>query len=270
MTPSPLAPADRYDAHPTVPIGTSVLLLAGSSGRIETTRADLLAAHGASVRGIRWFGGVGQRPAPHDVALELFLDELDALRADSDRVAIFGTSFGAEAALSVSALTPVDATIAVAPSSVVWAGALDGAWSSHWTLDGEPLPFVPFDPAWRADTDPPAFRSLYSQSLRRDPAATAAARIPVERIEGDLLLVAGGDDQVWPSDVFAGEIVAARSGAGLETTVVRHPDAGHRLLLPGEAPAPGGIRMARGGTPTADAALGTLAWPEIARVLHLR
>lgn len=263
------APADLYDAFPTVPSGTAVLLLAGSSGRVESARADLLAAQGARVRALRWFGGVGQRPAPHEVPLELFTDELDTLRADHDRVAILGTSFGAEAALSVAAMTNVDATIAMAPSSVVWAGALDGVWSSHWTRAGEPLPFVPFDGSWHPATTPPAYRSLYERSLRADASTAAAARIPVERIGGEVLLVVGGDDQVWPSDLFAAQIVAARERAGLTTTVVSHPDAGHRVLLPGETPATGGIHMVRGGSPVADAALGALAWPEILRALRL-
>lgn len=264
------APADVYDALPAEPSGTAVLLLAGSSGRIERTRADLLAAHGARVRALRWFGGVGQRPAPHEVPLELFLAEIDRVRGDSDRVALFGTSFGAEAVLTVASVAEVDATIAVAPSSVVWAGEIGGDWSSHWTLDGIPLPFVPFEPNWRPSTDPPEYRSLYLQSLRRDPAVTDAARIPVERIGGEVLLVVGGDDLVWPSDVFGEQIVQARQAAGLVTTVVSHPDAGHRMLLPGETAMPGGIRMARGGDATADAALGALAWPEIVRMLHLR
>lgn len=78
--------ADRHDAFPEVPCGTAVLLLAGSSGRVESQRADLLARHGARVRAIRWFGGMGQRPAPHEVPIELFIDQLDLLRRDADRV----------------------------------------------------------------------------------------------------------------------------------------------------------------------------------------
>jgi len=135
-------PADRHDAFPAAPCGTAVLLLAGSSGRVEAQRADLLARHGARVRAIRWFGGTDQRPAPHEVPIEIFIDQLDLLRRDADRVAIFGTSFGAEAALVTASLHSVDATIAVAPSSVVWSGVVDGNWSSHWSLRGTPLPSV--------------------------------------------------------------------------------------------------------------------------------
>lgn len=264
------ATADRFDAHPPEPNGTGVLLLAGSSGRVEIGRAELLAARGPRVRATRWFGGEGQRPTPHEVPLELFIEQIAVLRRDCDRVVLFGTSFGAEAALTVGTLCPVDAVIAIAPTSVVWAGSHAGRWSSHWTLAGEPVPFTPFDHDWAPDADPPAFRGLYASSMQRFPERAAAARIPAEKITGDVLLIVGQDDQVWPSAYFAQQIVSARKKAGLLTTLVSHPDAGHRLLLPGEQPAAGGVRMARGGTPKADAELGERAWPEILRILAPR
>jgi dienelactone hydrolase len=267
--PSSIASDDVYDAFPERPCGTAVLLLAGSSGRLESARADLLGHRGARVRAIRWFGGIGQRPAPHEVPIEMFIDQIELLRRDHDRVAIFGTSFGAEAALVTASTVEIDATIAVSPSSVVWSGLAEGRWSSHWTLGGSPLPAVEFDPAWTPMSDPPEYLSLYSTSLTLDPALTAAATIPVERISGDLLLIAGGDDRVWPSAAFTTAISQRRHAHGRSTTIVQHPDAGHRLLLPGEAPAAGGMHMARGGTPRADAALGAQAWPQISGVLGL-
>lgn len=267
--PSPLSSDDTYDALPVHPRGTAVLLLAGSSGRLESARADLLSRRGARVRAIRWFGGVGQRPAPHEVPIELFIDQIELLRRDHDRVAIFGTSFGAEAALVTASTVDIDATVAVSPSSVVWSGLAEGHWSSHWTLDGAPLPAVAFDPAWAATTDPPEYLSLYSSSLSLDEARTEAATIPVERIAGDVLLVAGGDDRVWPSAAFAAAIMRRRLVHGTKTTIVEHADAGHRLILPGEVPAAGGAAMVRGGTTAADATLGEHAWPEITRILGL-
>lgn len=265
-----VAPSDRYDAYPEVPNGTAILLLAGSSGRVEAERADLFARHGARVRAIRWFGGAGQRPSPHEVPIELFTDQLDLLRHDADRIAIFGTSFGAEAALVTASLHPVDVTVAVAPSSVVWAGFADGDWSSHWTWQGARLPAVPFDSSWSPSTEPPEYRSLYQSSLDRAPDATAAATILSESIRGVVVLIAGGDDRVWPSDRFAAEIVERRRANGRETTLITHSPAGHRMILPGESIATGGVTMARGGSPSADAELGSLAWPQIVHALGLR
>lgn len=262
-------PTDRHDAFPGVPCGTAVLLLAGSSGRVEVERADLLARHGARVRAIRWFGGAGQRPAPHEVPIEMFVDQLDLLRREADRVAIFGTSFGAEAALVTASLHSVDATVAVAPSSVVWAGFAEGSWSSHWTRHGRPLPAVAFDPSWSPTTDPPEYRTLYESSAERAPAAAASAAIRAENIAGVVVLVAGGDDRVWPSNRFAAEIAERRRAYGRETTVVTHPDAGHLMVLPGESVVVGGRAMSRGGSPSADAELGARAWPQIVRALDL-
>jgi hypothetical protein len=159
----------------------------------------------------------------------------------------------------------VDAVIGFAPSSVVWPGLAEGHWSSHWTLEGSPLPYVPFAPDWQPDTDPPAYRGLYDASLPGPPEAA----IPVELIRGDVVLIAGGDDQVWPSTSFAEQVAARRRDHELDTTVVCHPDAGHRAVLPGEEVAVAGQPMARGGTAEADAELGRLAWPELVRVLRL-
>lgn len=260
--------ADRHVAAPAHPTGSGILVLAGSSGRIEADRADLFARHGIRAHAIRWFGGRGQRPVPHEVPLGLFIDEVALIRESCERVAILGTSFGAEVALLTATRTPLDAVIAVAPTSVVWPGILAGSWSSHWTEAGAPLPWVPFVDDWTAATDPPEFRDLYETSADRHPDEAQAAAIPVERITGDVLLVVGEDDRVWPSARFADEIAARRTAAGLKTDVLRHPRAGHRVPFPGEDAPTGGQRMARGGSPEADAELGALAWDAaLARIL---
>ncbi|HWS51973.1 MAG TPA: acyl-CoA thioester hydrolase/BAAT C-terminal domain-containing protein [Microbacterium sp.] len=259
---------DRYDAVPEQPSGGGVLVLAGSSGRIERERAELLAAHGIHARALRWFGGAGQRAVPYEVPLELFTDELERLRRECDRVSILGTSFGAEAALVTATITPVHAVVAVSASSVVWGGVQDDTWSSHWTYDGRPLPWLPFAPDWTADDDPPEYRGLYEASLRRDPAAASAAAIPVERIDAPLLLTAGGDDRVWPSTEFAAAICDRRRRHGLPTISFGAPAAGHRLLLPGETVAAGGVTMRRGGTEEADRGLGMRVWPTLLEILR--
>jgi len=249
--------------------GAAVLLLAGSSGRIDEDRARLLAAQGATVWAIRWFGGPGQQPAPYDVALELFTGALDRLAGEGERLVVVGTSFGAEGALLTAAYDDrVAGCVAFAPSSVVWTGYDGDRATSHWTRAGVALPHVPFLPDWEPDTDPPAYRGLYAASLAAAPEAVRAATIPVERIRGDLVLVAGGDDQVWPSVDLARAIADRRERHGLETTLVTHRQAGHRAVLPGERPVAGGQVMRRGGTPEADAALGAAAWPHLLRVLR--
>jgi dienelactone hydrolase len=265
-----LADQDTHLAAPDRPTGTGVLVLSGSSGRIERARAQLLAKAGAHALAIRWFGGVGQPATPCEVPLELFSAALVRLAPQCDRLAVLGTSFGAEAALLTAVHDPrVDAVVGIAPSPVAWAGFAGERMSSHWTLRDRPIPFVPFVENWEPTTDPPALRSLYAVSLAADPERAAAAAIPVERIRGDVVLVGGEDDQVWPGADFARTVADRRRRHGLPTTVVTHHAAGHRVILPEEQVAEGGMRIARGGTTEADRALGALAWPHLVRALRL-
>ena len=251
---------------PDSPSGAAALV--GSSGRVDSARGELLARQGVVAESIRWFGGPGQSEGPWDVPLELFLDRVADLSRVSDRVVVIGTSFGSEAALLTGAHSPhVTAVAAFAPSDVVWAGVRpDGSATSHWTQGGRALTCVDLIDDWEPDTDPPAFVGLYEECRRRSPDAVAAAAIPVERIQR-LLLVAGGDDQVWPSLEMAGSIRRRRAEHGLGTTLVSDARAGHRTVLPGEAVVTGGVRMRRGGSEASDRRLGSHAWPHLMALL---
>lgn len=253
--------------QPLEPCGTAVLTLAGSSGRIDTERAQLLALHGVLAMSLRWFGGEGQQPKPWHIPLETFFTALDRLAPECDRLVVMGTSFGAEAALLTAAhYSGVDAAIGFSPSSVVWGHTNR---KSHWTLNGVELPFVPLNEEWKPFDDRPAVVGWYRRSLEEEAWSSSSAVIPVELIP-EVVLVAGGDDQVWPSIDFAASIAERRSQYGLPTTVVSSPSAGHRTVLPGETAANGGILMARGGSAETDKALGDKAWPLLADCLRLR
>lgn len=253
---------------PDVPSGTGVLVIAGSSGRVDSPRAELMARHGALAESIRWFGGPGQHDGPWEIPLETFLSRVDELARQCDRIVVIGSSFGAEAALLAGAHSPrVAAVVAFAPSDVVWAGIRsDGTVTSHWSLGGVPLPFVPFADDWTADSDIPAYVSLYRASKARFRERLPSATIPVERIE-EVLVVAGGDDQVWPSVEMAAAVKNRRSEHGRDTNVISDVEAGHRPVLPGEPVVATGMRMLRGGTEQADRRLGLAAWPHLVGLL---
>lgn len=242
---------------------TGVLVLSGSSGRVEEQRCRALAALGATAASYRWFGETVDQ-----VPLESFEEPLARLHERCERLVVLGTSKGAEAALLLGSLHPeIDAVVAVSGSHVVWAAlSQERPQRSSFTRGGEPLPFVPYDDDWEPDSDPVEFVGMYEQSLETYADRVPAARIPVDRIEGEVLLVAGGDDRLWPSVDMADEIVAHRSAAGLDTTLVTHPGAGHRLVLPGEQP-PAPSHLVHGGSPEADRALGALVRPLLEELL---
>lgn len=263
----------RPDGLLVVPDGVAstyaVLVLSGSSGRIEEHRVRLLARSGVAAMSVRWFGGTGQPPGICEVALESLSAQLDRLVDYAEHLAVLGTSKGAEAALLLAAeQRRIGLVIALSPSSVVWANVgagVDGRdrpLRSSWTCNGEPLPFVPYDQSWSAPPgQPPAFRSMYERSMALFPEKVRQATIPVERISGRLILSSGGDDQMWPSSTFASAIAARRADHGLNTISIVHPDAGHRLIFPGEPATTGDDRgFAYGGSASANAELGRGVW----------
>ncbi|UUU22900.1 acyl-CoA thioester hydrolase/BAAT C-terminal domain-containing protein [Streptomyces sp. DSM 40750] len=256
-----------------------VLVLAGSSGRVERERARLLARQGLAALTIRWFGGAGQSPGICEIPLETFTTAVDLLRANgSARVGILGVSKGAEAALLTAVRDPrVDVVVALSPTSRVWCNigpGRDGAqrpYRSSWTWRGRALTFVPMDDSWspaESGSGPVAVRGWYECSERTFAGLLPPAEIRVDRARADLLLVAGGDDAMWPSLPFAEQLAERRRSAGAPARLIAHPDAGHRPRLPGESPAPASPRFVHGGTPEADALLGAAAWPHILDMLR--
>jgi hypothetical protein len=75
-------------------------------------------------------------------------------------------------------------TVAFSPSSGVWAAGKNGAtWTSRWTRDEEPVPWMPFLPDWQPDDDPPSCVALYRGSPVAAGNATdhAAIRVAADR-----------------------------------------------------------------------------------------
>lgn len=266
-------------ATPERPGGAGVLVLSGSSGRIERERCRLLARQGLTALSIQWFGGPGLPPGICEVPLETFVSATEWLRAGgARRIGVLGLSKGAEAALHLSVLRPdIDAVVALSPTSVTWANVGPGRngptrpQRSSWTWRGEPLPFVPYADGWtpaEPEGAPVSVLRWYEQSLRTHAGRVPAASVAVERSAAALVLVAGGDDLMWPSLRFAGELAARREAAGLPVRLVTRADAGHRPRLPGEGPAAASARFRHGGSPAADAALGAAAWPHVLDALR--
>lgn len=258
--------------------GLGLLVLHGSSGKPDAERAALFARLGVTALALRWFGGPGQCPGICEIPLEHFSAAIDVLLAKGcDRIAAVGTSKGAEAALLLAVHDPrVASVVATSPSSVVWGNVGPGGdgieWPlrSSWTLRGEPLPFVASDPYWRREIREGlvAYRSLHEQSLKRFAAEAADSIIPIERAKAEILLVAGGDDALWPSDHFARALAQRAATGGKSVAVEIHPAAGHRILFPGETKQRSTL-LAHGGNDAADRELGARAWARAMPMLGL-
>ena len=255
---------------------TGVLILGGSSGRVDTVRADLFAQVGAHALALQWFGGADQSPGICEIPIETFIDATDFLVSRGcKRIVLVGTSKGAEAALLTSTFDHrITAVVAISPSSLVWgnigAGTDGVSWPerSSWSFGGRPLDFVPAILDWQKEYRETlvSYRSFFEKCLASNTDAATRARIPVENSAADMILVAGADDALWPSDVFARNLAQSRQGHDTSTTLIIDQEAGHRILFPGEVTSRSTLH-AHGGNDKADARLGRMAWNAIEALL---
>ncbi len=188
---------------------------------------------------------------------------------------------GGELALLAGATYPeVGAVVGWAASGVVWPGLGDDGHvgGPAWIRGGVEVPYAVPD-----ELPPGAGRSGEAIYLRSTFAAALAdgrsesASICVERIHGRLMLIAGGDDRLWPAAAFAEAVIGRLVEQSHQVPVryLHYPAAGHMAGrppgLPALPPAPphpaDGRRYHLGGTAAADAASGADAWPRVVSFL---
>jgi uncharacterized protein len=130
----------------------------------------------------------------------------------------------------------------------------------HRSVTAYPMPFVHYDvshfPA--RGYGPVSYSRYFEHSLRRFADEVPNATIPIEKARARVILVAGGDDALWPSDFFARTLADRLMAAGKQALLMMRPDAGHHVFLPGEI-TPRSAINAHGGTDAADRALGNAA-----------
>ncbi len=202
----------------------ALILLGGSEGgkswSDQTEFIQELVEQGFCVLSLGYFG-TGDLPADlRGIPLEYFARAFHWLSTQEGLVvpndyAVMGVSRGAELALLLGSRHPeIRAVVAIAPSSVVFpgppTGKLDALRGQHsaWSLNGQELAFVPMPYSWttlRGMITGQRTR-MFEKALRNFERVKRAA-IPVERIQGPILLVSFKRDQVWPSTLMSEQIV---------------------------------------------------------------
>jgi len=272
-----------------------VIVLSGTGGGFDLDKAAVLSRHGFATLALAYFG---IQPLPtwlHRIPLDYFEAALVWLAAQHDvdmqRIGLLGVSRGAELALLLGTKVPqIRAIVAYAPSSVAWAaGGRDktsGEIIPSGTWRGEPIPFAPLPLRgfmWRSAIPvaiarrPVMFRNLFRAGLTNRE-AIARATIPVEQIHGPILLIAGGDDHLWPTAEMCTAILARLTDHHFPYAVeyLHYPRAGHMLRYP-HLPTTsrqsrnkhlGNARFSFGGSPAADAEANADSWRRAIEFLH--
>lgn len=212
--------------------GPALLVLGGSEGGIGGSAAlgRAFAAQGYTVLSLAYFGAEGLPANMQEVPLEYFDTAVEWLarqpQVDPERMGIYGVSKGGEASLLVGSRNPrLRAVAAGVPSHVVWQNInrQDFTPRSSWTANGAPLAYAPYD----FSNGFTSIFALYNGTVERGAAAETA--IPVERINGPVLLISGRQDTMWPSSRMS-DLVMERLDANnfaFPHTHLAYDDAGH-------------------------------------------
>ncbi|MBC5816708.1 MAG: acyl-CoA thioesterase/BAAT N-terminal domain-containing protein [Candidatus Eremiobacteraeota bacterium] len=204
-----------------------VIVLGGSEGGLDENDAALLASHGFVTFAAAYFG-ISQLPKNLvDIPVETVLGAVKylAMQPRVGSVGIFGTSRGGELSLLAGSLSmQLKAVVAIVPSPVIEPGLRFGVGpvnESPWTYRGKPFPFA-------------SFAQLLTFLKTGDVAPIQNALIPVERINGPVLLVAASDDQLGYSGPLASLAFdqLQRSHHGFPDELLPNPGAGHLLAAP--------------------------------------
>lgn len=250
----------------------ALIVVGGSEGGYESAafRAMLIASHGYAALAVAYFKAEGLPSELIAIPVETIRRACDYLSSraeiDGGRIGIVGSSRGAELALlAASAYPAIKAVVAYSPTNSSWAALARGPQRAAWTLDGEPVPFVPNPPTelvsgfkQMSSAPPPNLQGMilsYSHAVER-------AAIPVEKINGAILLLAGKDDKVWPSSAMADLVIARLKEHGFQHPAeqISFNDAGHLINFP-FLPTPSRVQL--GGTPEGLAQADAESWKRV-------
>ena len=210
-----------------------VIVLSGSGGGKAEEFARRIVTMGYPVLSLSYF-----EDGPLPEALELIpLEYFDAPKrwlmnrpeTKSDGVILVGLSKGAELALLLATEDPeIKGIVAVAPSSVVWAGIpLDRSKitmaSSSWSRNGNPVDFVPYIPRDGLRTAGLDAMRFWHIAALTDKDTVEKALIKVERIASPILLISGSEDSAWPATAMSAAI-CKRANQNSDPENCRHLD----------------------------------------------
>jgi pimeloyl-ACP methyl ester carboxylesterase len=122
---------------------------------------------------------------------------------NENRIALYGGSRGGELALNLASRYPdYNAVIAISPSSVSLPTRFGWGATSSWSFFDAEVPYLSGDNKKAGE----GFFNELSSMLEDEQAAERAA-IPVEKINGPILLVSAKSDEVWPSTLMCNSMV---------------------------------------------------------------
>jgi dienelactone hydrolase len=256
-----------------------VIVLGGSEGGIGMIEFDAayLASKGYAALALGYFRYEGLPESLENIRLEYFETAINWLEARKDvrhdGVAVLGHSRGAELALKLGAtFSQIRAVVAFSPSSVIWGGIGSGsARQSAWIYHGRALPFMngKLTSEQRKEMDLINWTNSmagtrWCEIQLENKTAVDNAAIPVEKINGPVLLISGNEDQLWPSTEMSDMVMdrLKENNHPFPDERLSYPNVGHFIPLPHSPD------LVPGGDVESTAAAGVDSWGHMIKFLN--
>jgi dienelactone hydrolase len=193
-----------------------VIVVGGATGELWEEPAALLASHGFAALSVPYFK-MGSTPDQLvEIPLEYFENAINWIEnqplIDKNHIGVMGFARGGELALLLGTTFPkIKTVVGYVPSGIVWSayGIQGSGDQAAWTFRGEPIPFLSTTGTKKLTLKTimnkllaKGDHSVLLDSLEQDP-EIAQAIIPVEKINGPVLLISGKEDRVWDSTLYA-------------------------------------------------------------------
>ncbi|WP_395376893.1 alpha/beta hydrolase [Marinicella sp. W31] len=206
-------------AYLYVPEGTqptaAVIVLGGSSGRLNLDYSRLLASQGIVAMSLRYFNADQLPQTLDNVPVETVIQAVDYLcehaAVDASKIGVLGVSRGSELAfLSASNDKRIQAVVGIVPSSVAWHGQVG---ANAWTYQGKAIEALTFS----RSSDTPLLQRAEIALAQED--ERSRAFFSFEDINGPLLLISARQDHIWPSEKMSQQIVGYLNKHNFKFTV---------------------------------------------------
>ena len=268
-----------YFYHPEAGQRPTVICLGGSEGGLRESQAALLASHGFNTLALAYYGMENLPTELVQIPIESIEKAIDWVMkqpsVNADKIGMIGTSKGGELALLCASMFPsIKAVVGFVPSGFVYPGIGQASKGlSSWQYNGKPIPFalgkIPSEEQERIkDSTRISYRNYYKYLAKGED----HAEIPVEKINGPILLISGGDDQLWPSDWLSEKVINRLEKNNHPYTYkhLNYPKAGHSFAVPTlptttstETSFGENVILKLGGTPKDNAHAQMDAWQQI-------
>lgn len=253
-----------------------VVVWGGSEGGIADSEleAAALASAGIPALAVAYFDEPGLPCSLSRIPIDYFATAARWLARQRGinpaRIWALSESRGTEAEFLLAAHWPelLHGLVAAAPSSTGY-GAIRGQCrprsSVAWTVHGKPVPYGSAGGVPRLAANGVLDERQDFLTALGFP-STKAAKIPIEAFHGPVLLLAGGDDELWPSTIYARQLVAELDADPAVHRLIIYPRAGHLVLGVPTIPAPAtenvnGFTLNLGGTLADNDAAHRADWP---------